>query len=736
MSGPREGRRRRAGAGSAFSLALRGVRYRSAASVATLLVAVVAVAAATLGPMYSVTAQDSLVRHRLARADTFQTGLLADTSGGYFGDGVPAQLADALAAVSDPRYDRFWGQPSVMAQLTGSEVKPVTDTPPGPPQNVSTVSWRSQMCRSVTMLQGRCPVDQPPAGRFEAMVSVRTATDLGLHVGDRVFLQLGASTPQANAPVLVEIYDQSSAGPPGWPYGSPAQQAPPRTPTGPMQQDEVLVDRATIAAATGDTRVSAFRPLRTPTVHARDLPALSSLAQPRTTASVTVASPAATLLADIAADRALVRSAATAVSVQVGLLGLFVLYLVVAAAAEERGPEVALAKLRGMRALQTAVFTLTEPVLLLILAAPVGLGVGVAADLLLASGLAPGSDIRLDRGVALAASAAVLGGVVAAVAAGRRLLRTPVLGQLRRTGGRRAALARSLALDVGALALAGAGIYELLTGSSDLVALAAPGLVALAVGLLAVRLVPPLARLVVTGTRSSRRVGAFLAARNTARRPAGSRLLVLLAVAVALAVFGTDGDLVARAVRSQTARAAVGAATVVHVDADSPGVLLDAVRAADPSGRAAMAAVASAGNRTTPLLAVDGPDRSGDQLGPALGRHHRRGTDRGTAPAGPCSAHRARPVLGHLVQHRQRPGRRPERDPGPAYPHRAAGQRATGPACPEVERATARTAAGTLRFRPLPADRLGFHPVPGHRSQRCHADRDHRAGADHHHLPR
>lgn len=75
---------------------------------------------------------------------------------------------------------------------------------------------------------------------------------------------------------------------------------------------------------------------------------------------------------------------------------------------------------------------------------------------------------------------------------------------------------------------------------------------------------------------------------------------------MALAVFGTDGDLVARAVRSQTARAAVGAATVVHVNADSPGVLLAAVRAADPSGRTAMAAVASAGNRSTPLLAVDG----------------------------------------------------------------------------------------------------------------------------------
>lgn len=584
-------------------VAWRGTRFRAASSVVTVLVAVVAVAAATLGPMYSATAQDSLVRRQVAQAPVFQTGLtiradLNTPGGGLSAAGV---IASVRALMDSSRYDPFWGG-SALAVQTGTEPVTVAAHPSASYQ--ATVSWREGMCTSVRIVRGRCPAGEA-TGPAEAMVSTRTAAAQGVRVGQRLSIGLSSATPGGDRPRVVGVYDAATARPPGWVADSPAQAAPPVGNSQVATLDEVLVNQATVVAARVGVRVAAFRPLRSGDLHARQLPELARLAAPTTADSLTVTSAVSTLLASIATGQGQVRTAAVAVTAQLVLLALFVLYLVVAAAAEQRGPEVALAKLRGMTPRATATFTLAEPVLLLVVGLPVGVAAAFAADVLLARGLTPGSEIRFTAGAAVAAVAGLAGGVGAAVLAARRLLGTPVLGQLRRTGGRRAGLARSVAVDTAAVVGAAAGVYELRTGSSDLVGLAAPGLIALAVGLLLVRAIPPTARLAVAGTRRSHRVGAFLAARNTARRPAGSRLVVLLAVAVALAVFGVDGQLVARTVGTQTAQAAVGGSRVVHVTAAGPAPLLAAVRAADPGGTSAMAAVQSPGNNGTPLLAVD-----------------------------------------------------------------------------------------------------------------------------------
>ena len=66
-----------------------------------------------------------------------------------------------------------------------------------------------------------------------------------------------------------------------------------------------------------------------------------------------------------------------------------------------------------------------------------------------------------------------------------------------------------------------------------------------------------------------------------------------ISLAVGLAVFAVDGWTVAAANRADLARAEVGANEVLHVHASSPGALLSAVDAADPSGTQAMAATAS-----------------------------------------------------------------------------------------------------------------------------------------------
>ncbi len=194
---------------------------------------------------------------------------------------------------------------------------------------------------------------------------------------------------------------------------------------------------------------------------------------------------------------------------------------------------------------------------------------------------------------------------MACALAARRVLTVPVLAELRRTGGRRARVARTVAVDAVVVAAAAAGVWELHSGQSGSLALLVPGLLALAVGVPAARAVPRLAALEVRRTRRSPQIGAFLAAPNVARRPTGARSVVLLTAAVALAVFAVDGWAAARTTRSHQAAQQVGAATVLHTAYLPPAQLLATVRAVDPGGRAAMAAVQSTVGANGALLAVD-----------------------------------------------------------------------------------------------------------------------------------
>ena len=186
-----------------------------------------------------------------------------------------------------------------------------------------------------------------------------------------------------------------------------------------------------------------------------------------------------------------------------------------------------------------------------------------------------------------------LGGAVAAYGATRRTLRAPVLEQMRTVSGRRAKLARSITVETTAVVLALVGAYELHKGGSDTLALLTPGALALAVGLLSVRVLPLLARSGVARTRRSSGVASFLAVRSLARRPAGLRLVSLLIVAVGLATFAVDAWAVAGQTREEQANLEVGATTVDSVTVASPAALLAAVRKVDPQGNWAMAAIQS-----------------------------------------------------------------------------------------------------------------------------------------------
>ncbi len=587
----------------ALRLALRGLRWRSGPSIAVLVVAMIAMAGAALGPLYARSAEESLVRDGLAQSAPVTTGI--QTRGNIAGqtEYKPAELAAAVEKrADDPALDLWYSAPTL--SLTVLDTAPLAG---GRSLGRAQVSWYRGECGAVTLVSGRCP-----SAPGEAMLSGRSAESAQTPIG--TVIQLGiTSEPAADRVTVVGTYDPTTYDPAVWGLGHPGQAETARVEGGPDRLDEIVVDEATMLRSNGDLAAVSLRTLEATSVFLGDLDELRAAVETATAVPESAPSTPRTLsisslpdyLDSLQPQLDAVAAASFAVAAQLVLLSWFVLFLIVSATGEERSGEIALAKLRGMTPRSTLAFGLAQPVLLLVFALPLGLMLAYLVDVLLTSRyLVPGTTVTLSPAVLAALLLCFLGGAAAAALAARGILTAPVLEQLRRTGGRRARLARSSAVDATAVALAVAGIYELNRGRSDSLALLAPGLIALAVGLLAVRVLPWLARIEVARTRSSPNVASFLSSRNIARRPSGLRIVVLLSLAVGLAVFAVDGWVVAAANRSDLARAEIGSAEVLRVHASSPGALLAAVAAADPAGTEAMAAVGS-DNGAGGLLAVD-----------------------------------------------------------------------------------------------------------------------------------
>ncbi|MDP1879221.1 MAG: hypothetical protein Q8M17_16865 [Actinomycetota bacterium] len=589
---------------TSLRLALKGLRWRAGSSLAVLLVAVAAVGGAALGPMYAHSAEESLVRDGLAQAPTVTTSV--QYRGGVAGQTqfTPIEVRDAVERqAADPALDA-WYLPGTLAMsvVNGSPATAVGAL------GSAQVSWHRGQCEAVIIVAGQCP-----RGPGEAMLSARTADQAGVGLGEQLRLGITADLERDRATV-VGLYDAASADPAVWGLGTPQQFRAAAVEGQPDRLDEVLVDEAKMSGISGDVSVSSLRQLDAQSVGLSGVDAMRAAVETATAipnpddvigARTVATSGLPAFLDSVQSQVDAMRAATVAVTLQLVLLAWFVLFLLVSATSEERAGEIALAKLRGMTPRSTVSFGLAEPVLLLVVAVPIGLALAWLADVFLARAyLGAGTDVAVTPVALIAAIATCLGGAMAAALAARGILTAPVLEQLRRTSGRRARLLRSSAVDAMAVALAVAGIYQLRRGSTDGLALLAPGLIALAAGLLAARALPRLARVAVSRTRTSSSVASFIAVRNIARRPSGLRIVVLLTLAIGIAVFAIDGWFVASANRGQLARAQVGSATVLTVATDSPGALLAAVDEVDPDGNAALAAV-TVSNGDGGMIAVD-----------------------------------------------------------------------------------------------------------------------------------
>jgi hypothetical protein len=601
----RQARHHRAG------LLLAALRYRSSVSLALLGVAVVATAAAVIGPVYLAAADDSVLTTTV-RAATGQATYLAlepTDAGATLG-----QLDQA--ATHPPRAGGrvLYGRPlltldaGVSGSLAGTHYR-------------GDVVFRSGACTHLRLVAGRCP-----SGTRQALVSRRTAALLGLRVGS-VFTtsvnrpgSLAGRTATLRVSGLFQVPDPNLAYWAGtflFGYGSLSK--------GIAQVDAFFVTKVGALSALRDAGGTAplqtgaallqlpltSRPLRTADV--AGLPAALSAYQASVARRFGVAAEAGIdpVLAAAAHEENLMGSIVGVVVLQLVLLALLGLYTVAARAAEGREPELSLARLRGLTVRATLVMALLEPAVVLAAALPIGLLLGwVLVRLLAAHLLATGTPVGIPVLAVGAALATFAGGVVALGAASWRLVRPPA----ERAGAERESVGRTgrwtAALEAVVVVLAVAGVVELAStgvGSgahSDPLAAFTPGLLAAAAAVVGTRLLPLACRSLVPPTRESRFVATFLAVRQLARRPAMARQIPLLAVACGLASFAVAGWVVAAHNRATQAGFRVGAAEVLTVR-PAPGVVLQtAVRRADPGGREAMAAVVFS-SPAGQLLALD-----------------------------------------------------------------------------------------------------------------------------------
>ena len=294
--------------------------------------------------------------------------------------------------------------------------------------------------------------------------------------------------------------------------------------------------------------------------------------------------------------------------IQLGLLALFVLGLVLGAAVEQRRPEVALARLRGAgrRDARRLVVAEVLPVVL------VGVPVGVAGALVLAAlarrtvlhDAAP-FEVGGSFWAAIAGAALLLGALTWLTAT--RGTRDPISLLLRGVPTRVPGWSLGVA-DAVVIAGAGTAVLAFATGGlQGPLALAAPGLLALIVGLLLAHLIVPFATWLGRRLMARGRYAAALAMLALARRPATRRVVAVITVASALLVFSTYAIGVGSRNRELAARRDNGAAMVADVTATDVSRVVRALAPVAGGHATPVVRMAPAGQvRRTTLAVVPG----------------------------------------------------------------------------------------------------------------------------------
>lgn len=561
------------------------MRYRRVQALVIVALSALITACAVFAPLYERAVEQALVVARLSELPSVDRAITVSSvqvaPGGEGVDQLSALVPDRLRAVTGP-------------VVPMSSVRVVLLAVPGAG---TTLRHRAGMCEHVSFDAGACP-----QARDEVAVSSAAARLWKWRVGQQVTVQ------QAHLPVMT-----------GAPEPRPLQ----ITGTYTQPHDDpywlgAVLDRRTSAATLTEseksldewlTPASTFGPgawttpdttidlsLRPGAVDVDNLPDVAAdVARLRAAAIATgpvveVHSPLPETAARVQLDQAQAQIIVPLLMAQLVVLMVVVLRLVLAAAIEQRRPEVALARLRGQGARGARRLLLSELGTLVLVGLPAGCTLAVGMTVLARHLWLPaGVPFELPRWILPAVAIAALLALGTVWLAARGAVRDQIVSLLRRVPERRAGWRLGVA-DAVVVAVAAAAVLALTSGNrTGALALLTPTLIALAAGLLLAHALVPAAAVVGERLVRKGRLRPGLLSLQIARRPAVRRVITIITVSTALIVFAGNAFLIGAHNRQTLAQAEVGAPMVVTVDdRDAAGTGLRGVDQAlhrlDPAG--------------------------------------------------------------------------------------------------------------------------------------------------------
>lgn len=537
---------------------------------------VVGTAAAAAGPSYYQAAKTSILHDALATANFEGRGFEASESGPIGG------MLSQTSALVNSRLSQFLGS-AKGEHLFAPPADSIEATVGVAPYGALPLVYRTDFCAHLR-IHGSCPTR-----KGQIIVSAQLATATHWHIGQQFTV--------ANWPAftITGTYDVPNLGQPYWStrgqiYFPPAtiQDAffsPRATLDGAEagQQGTVIVDQMVDTDQVGTGSVGVLKK----SMNELTLdPVLGS-------SQIIVSSALPGTLGGAESAWHSVAVPVALITAQLLALCLLLLFTAVSEAVDGRGADIALARLRGHGRIRTLGFGLSEPVLVLVAALPIGVLAGWStARALSGARLRPGTPVILPDLAWIVAAAVVVAGFAAVLQAAFRAVRRPVTEQWRRSGP--AATHRGWVVDAVLATAAVAALADLVRGgetgqgNGSTLGLLVPGLLGLAVAVVASRVLPVLCRSAFGVTQRRGGLGTYLALRHIARRPGGIRTTIVLATAFTLATYAIGAWFVSRNNEEMVAGRRVGAPAVLTVSVPAGKDLGAVVDKADPSGRLAV----------------------------------------------------------------------------------------------------------------------------------------------------
>ncbi|HEV2798286.1 MAG TPA: FtsX-like permease family protein [Nocardioides sp.] len=590
---------------------VRGLRSRALLSAGSVLLTALAIGSAVLGPVFSEAVTNSYVVTRLQETPAGLTGLSRVFTPD---EGTPLEQAERDARAAATALDEGpWQEPDVTVQSERFSAL----------RGVVTFWSRAGACETLE-IEGRCP-----QSRGEVIMLAADAESNGAEIGEPLELaifepggvqSLGLPRPGLDEVVVVGTYTTPETGE-DWLIPGRLTRTNEQTSINggytPYQPSPLITTPDTVTALGEWTiGVDTHLDVRSDLTPAQLAAAATSAAALPSDTELDVeggslrdngTNSLGDVVGEVRFQQSTARSSIAPAVLSLVLVALALLMRLLNAASELRVPELALASLRGVTARRLWGLGLAEPVVILLIATPLGIAFGIGLSVLLVrSWLVPGLPLPLPWASWVAAALVLLAAfAVACVAVGlvvRESLATQLSGVRRPVAARRWSVIAQLTLVALAVAVLGSKLSAKGPGEPDAIDLVLPVLLAVVAGLAATRLTAVLATWWTARSRG-RSLSGFVSSRAISRRQEGTLVILPITAAIAVAVFGAGVYDSAATWRTSVA-ATVSPAQTTWDTTLTLSEAIDLTREVDPEGRWVMAA-ASATNPGANFSIVD-----------------------------------------------------------------------------------------------------------------------------------